>query len=175
MNDWDNITKQELQELYTKLTDKQIAEFFNVTVGKVRYKRNKYHITLKTNAYNEFLDQNSELSQKLNTASKDRLIAADLDVIAKALTHYIFRNGPIEDMHANNQLSQNDMKTLNKFMVNKLSGLIFKMRNNEWIQIELLFERLKSYGTHWDKAVPDTDDFESSWKEFQDSIHDKLF
>ena len=36
------------------------------------------------------------------------------------MTHYAFRNGPVEDMHANGQLSQQDMKTLNKYMVNRI-------------------------------------------------------
>ena len=172
MKDWSKITREELIELHKSMTDRQIAEYFNIAVGKVRYKRNKYGITLKNDIYNEFSDQNSELFQKLNADSKERLLGADLDVIAKALTHYIFRNGPVEDMHTNGQFSQSDMKILNKYMVNKLAGLIYKMRNNEWLQIELPFDYFKLYGTDWDKAVPDTEDFEVSWKSFQKSIFD---
>jgi hypothetical protein len=30
--------------------------------------------------------------------------------------HFAFRNGPVEDIHANNRLSESDMKTLNKYI-----------------------------------------------------------
>ncbi|WP_367666376.1 hypothetical protein [Clostridium sp.] len=48
----------------------------------------------------------------------------DLDIIHKlsvVTAHYAYRNGPIEDMHSDGKLSENDMKELNKFVVNKLA------------------------------------------------------
>lgn len=56
-----------------------------------------------------------ELSKDSKLNSDYRKILLDrnnIDVISKAITHFIFRNGPIENMHANNQLSQDDMKIL---------------------------------------------------------------
>lgn len=54
------------------------------------------------------------------------MVSDNLTMISKAITHFSFRNGPIEDMHASpkNQISQDDMKTLNKFMVNRLRVLL---------------------------------------------------
>jgi hypothetical protein len=48
----------------------------------------------------------------------------DIDIAARGLTNFIFREGPIEDMHSNNQLSQDDMKQLNIFMVNRLAFIL---------------------------------------------------
>lgn len=48
----------------------------------------------------------------------------DPDIIHKlsvVTTHYAYRNGPVEDMHADGKLSENDMKELNKFIVNRLA------------------------------------------------------
>ena len=60
---------------------------------------------------------------KLNSDSRERLLRREnIDAISKAITHFIFRNGPVEDMHTNNQLSEKDMKTLNKYMVNRIAG-----------------------------------------------------
>lgn len=40
----------------------------------------------------------------------------DVDLFARFVVHYCFRNGQLEDMHAQGKLSQEDMKTLNKFL-----------------------------------------------------------
>ena len=40
----------------------------------------------------------------------------DVDLFARFVVHYCFRNGPLEDMHAQGKLSLEDMKTLNKFL-----------------------------------------------------------
>ena len=45
--------------------------------------------------------------------------------VAKRLAVYAFRNGPIEDLHANGQLSDEDMKTLNKYMVDRLAEYLY--------------------------------------------------
>ena len=95
----------------------------------------------------------------------------NIDYISKALTHYIFRNGPVEDMHANHQLSQEDMKTLNKYMVNKLAGLIKMIYDGEWMKIELLLNFFKRYGHDWDKAEIDISDFELIFKNELEKIN----
>lgn len=102
------------------------------------------------------MEQNSELFEKLNLDSKERLLKREnIDAISKAITHFIFRNGPVEDMHANNQLSENDMKTINKYMVNRIAGLLTAIEDNNWLQLELLFSYYRLFGTEWDKAEPD--------------------
>jgi len=48
----------------------------------------------------------------------------DTDIIHKlsvVTTHYVFRNGPVENMHADGKLSDNAMMKLNKFLVNRLA------------------------------------------------------
>ena len=49
-----------------------------------------------------------------------QLNAYDISDLAKAITVEVFRNGPVEDMHAAGKLSEEDMKTLNKYMVSEL-------------------------------------------------------
>jgi len=44
-----------------------------------------------------------------------------INFISKSLTVYAFRNGPVEDMHAEGKLSEEDMQILNKYMVEKLA------------------------------------------------------
>lgn len=52
---WDDITESELKKLYydEELTDRQIANKFGVTEGKVTYKRRKFGITIKNLVYQE--------------------------------------------------------------------------------------------------------------------------
>ena len=69
----------------------------------------------------------------------------NIDTISIALTHYLFRNGPVEDMHSEGKLSQEDMKTLNKFMVNRIAGLLQIINKEEWLKIELLLDYYNTY------------------------------
>ena len=105
------------------------------------------------------MEQNSELFEKLNSDSKERLLKREnIDIISKAITHFIFRNGPVEDMHANHQLSEKDMKTLNKYMVNRIAGLLTTIADNNWLQLEQLLAYYGIFGSGWDKAEPDMEE-----------------
>ena len=163
--DWDNISKEQLENLFINenLPNIFIAELYDVNPNKVRNKRNKWDIKINSSKYimKKFQNENSDLFEILNKASKERIIKKEnIDIISKALTHYIFRNGPVEDMHANKQLSQNDMKTLNKYMVNKLAGILSLALNGEWFKLEVLLNFLSLYGRDWDKAEIDTKDID---------------
>ena len=79
----------------------------------------------------------------------------EIDAISKAVTHYAFSYGPVEDMHANGQLSQQDMKTLNKYMVNRIAGLLAAAMDGSWLQLEQLFSYYRFFGGDWDAAEPD--------------------
>lgn len=79
----------------------------------------------------------------------------NIDGLAKALTHLIFRNGPVEDLCADGNLLDNDMKTLNQYMVNRLAGILCSLHENRWLQLELLHSHLQQYGYDWGTAEPD--------------------
>jgi len=78
----------------------------------------------------------------------------NINVISKAITHFTFRNGPVEDMHAypNNQLSEEDMKILNKFMVNRLAHVFTLIIEERWIEFDFLIKTYGMYGHDWDEA-----------------------
>lgn len=162
---WNDITDEDLKRLYydKNLSDREIADLFGVTKSKVAYKRNKLGITLKNKTYQEFVEQNRELFEELNLKSRERLLKREnIDAISKAITHFAFRNGPVEDMHANNQLSEDDMKTLNKYMVNRIAGLLTAIADNNWLQLELLLSYYRLFGTDWDEAEPDMEEINSA-------------
>lgn len=161
--EWNNITKEELEELFKKESDTIIAELYGVSNSQVKYKRNKWNIKLRNYAIDNFFnsDECKNLLKNLNQKSKERLLNKDnIDVASIALTHYLFRNGPVEDMHSEGKLSQGDMKILNKFMVNRISGLLTTINAGEWSKIELLLDFYKNFGSEWDKPIPDTEEIE---------------
>ncbi len=166
---WDDITKEQLEKLFIDehISNNMIANLYNIEGGKVISKRNKWGI--KQNSakyfYKRFEENNLEIFKNLNQDSKDRLFNIDnIDWISKALTHYVFRNGPVEDMHANHQLSQEDMKTLNKYMVNKIAGLLKLVNDGHWLKIELMLIALKNYGVEWDPCEYDTKEIDMVFK-----------
>ena len=146
--DWDSITKEELENLFEEHSDSIIAELYDITKSQVTSKRRKWDIKLYNYAIKKFLndDTNKDIFINLNKNSKERLLnTKNIDNISIALTHYLFRNGPVEDMHSNGKLSQNDMKTLNKFMVNRIDGLLQTINKGEWLKLELLLDYYNTY------------------------------
>lgn len=93
----------------------------------------------------------------VNAQYREHLDGWSADQIAKAITHFAFRNGPVEDMHASpkNQLSQQDMKTLNKFMHNRLTYVVQLVAEHRWTELAMLLECYRYSGTGWDPAEPD--------------------
>ena len=83
-----------------------------------------------------------------------------LEQLSHALTHYCFRNGPVEDMHAhpNNQLSDSDMKTLNKFCNDKIFTFLTMMKENKVAQLSEIIEFGLQCGNNWDKPEYREDD-----------------
>ena len=60
--------------------------------------------------------------------------------LAVALTIFCFRNGAIEGMHATEKLSDGDMKTLNKFMVEKIGFLLHLFKIGHYLAIDDVLE-----------------------------------
>ena len=144
--DWDSITKEELEALFETCSDSMIAELYDITKSQVTSKRRKWDIKLYNYAIKKFSDDDKILFKNLNQNSKNRLLnEKNIDAIAISLTHYLFRNGPVEDMHRDGKLSQNDMKTLNKFMVNRFAGLLQTIDKGEWLKLELLLNYYNKY------------------------------
>jgi hypothetical protein len=47
------------------------------------------------------------------------------------------------------------MKTLNKFMVNRLAYLLQLIKENRWLELEFVIEQNSIFGRNWDNAEPD--------------------
>lgn len=172
--EWEQVDKRELERLYydENLSDAAIANRFGVTKYAVQKKRKLYHISMQIHSIDTALQEqpgladglyqkevsnilDPELLAALNQRAKERFIRPEnIDTLAKALTHYIFRLGPVENMHANKQLSQKDMKTLNQYMVNHLAWVLTRAFEGDWLRLELLFGAMSRYGTDWDPADP---------------------
>lgn len=109
----------------------------------------------------EFMKQQGELFDNLNLDSKKRLLKKEnIDKISKAITQFIFINGPIKDIYSEEKISQNDMKILNKFMVNRIAGLLTAIGDNSWLKLELLLHYYKIYGSDCDEAEPDMEELD---------------
>lgn len=105
----------------------------------------------KYNTLYDILDE-SEFEEE----AFDELIShTDHHKIQRGLVHFLFRNGPIEDMHSNGQLSQEDMKILNKHMMNRMAYVVDLLMNQKWYELAFLIDNAGEYGTMWDEAKPD--------------------
>lgn len=162
---WDDITKAELTELAKELTDRMIADKYGVTVGQVRYKRKKYGITMYDLACQAALQEGIVGRRNIKeSAAKDWLLdRKHIDPLAKALTQYAFRSGPVENMHAEGRITDEDMKMLNQFMVNRLAGLLQKALDGAWEEIADVLDRYITFSRGWDSAIPDMTEFKEKF------------
>ena len=95
------------------------------------------------------------ITQKmLESIPKERL----LNTFAKGAAYFSFRGGPVEDMHVNGKLTDEDMEVLNKYMVDKL-GILFKLLlDGKNMDAYMLALSNTIFCSHWDN--PDVSDLE---------------
>ncbi|SHI42212.1 hypothetical protein [Desulfofundulus thermosubterraneus] len=147
--DFESLSPEQLKQLWwdERVSDRLIAELFDVPRSRVRTRRQRLGMRFHEMCWSEFL---LELSAK--PGNKDFLTS-----VAKAVTHFAFRNGPVEDLHANGQLSQQDMKILNKFMVNRLAYVFHLIFTGQWEKFfYLVAAHDLIFGHDWDD--PELDD-----------------
>lgn len=151
---WDNVSKEQLEKLFYEdsISDGLIAELYNVSKSKVRSKRYKYDIKWgSTSHYKNIYKDVMKDKQDIENRSKEYFCNKDnINEISRVITHYIFRLGPIEKMHADGGLSQEDMKILNKFMMNRIGTILKIALDGEWTKLLIMVEYLKKYGSDWD-------------------------
>ena len=82
-----------------------------------------------------------------------------IDMLSKGITQFAFRSGPIEEMHARNKLTQKDMKTLNKFMANRIAGLLTTISNGDILNVLKVLTFYASLSSDWDSCKPDSEEF----------------
>ena len=82
-----------------------------------------------------------------------------IDMLSKGITQYAFRSGPVEDMHARNKLTQKDMKALNKFMVNRIAGLLTAISKGDIANALKVLTFYASLSSDWDTCKPDIEEF----------------
>ncbi|WP_252254122.1 hypothetical protein [Clostridium sp. ZBS12] len=61
--------------------------------------------------------------------------------------HSMFRNGPVEDMHADGKLSDNDMMNINKFLVNRMAYVFTLLLDSK--KLECIKEHCNNEDVDW--------------------------
>ncbi|MDL2219194.1 hypothetical protein LJC04_02480 [Ruminococcaceae bacterium OttesenSCG-928-O06] len=84
----------------------------------------------------------------------DFLLNDNINDASRALTHMVFKNGVVEELHTAGKLSEDDMTRLNKDVQNRIAGLLEAFKCKEYKQLLLLYTASKLYGSNWDKCEP---------------------
>ena len=82
-----------------------------------------------------------------------------IDMLSKGITQFAFRSGPVEEMYAENKLTQNDMEFLNKFTTNCIAGLLQTIFNGDVAKVLKVLTFYASLSFDWDSVKPDTEEF----------------
>ena len=90
---------------------------------------------------------------------KTKLDFKTIDMLSKGITQFAFRSGPVEKMHTKNKLTQNDMEILNKFMTNRIAGLLQTVFNGDVEKALKVLTFYASLSSDWDKINPDIEEF----------------
>ena len=82
-----------------------------------------------------------------------------IDMLSKGITQFVFCCGPAEEMHSRGKLTQTDMKTLNKFMTNRIAVLLTTILNGDVAKVLKVLTFYASLSSDWDSCKPDTEEF----------------
>lgn len=82
-----------------------------------------------------------------------------IDMLSKGITQFAFRSGPVEKMHSRGKLTQKDMETLNKYMANRIAGLLQTVFNGDVAKALKVLTFYASLSTDWATIKPDTEEF----------------
>ena len=93
-------------------------------------------------------------SLDISFLQEDVLTKEKIDEIAKGVAVDAFRNGIVEDMHSKGQLSNDDMKALNKYMVDRIARTLTLIKNGEWNKLFAEIKLNSMYASDWDEANP---------------------
>ena len=102
--------------------------------------------------------------------------------MSRKIVHFIFRNGIVEDMHAGkfsvhryndipegtpidiiSQLSDADMKALNKYMMDRVGYLLHLVQNADYSKLHYLLQAHDEEDADWD--MPSIDEIEKETQE----------
>lgn len=134
--------------------DAVIADLYTVPTSAVTRLRRKRGIDQKRMLLESFLADPRRNAESLATLKDPQM----LPEIAKAAAHIVFRNGPVEDMHAAGKLSENDMMILNKFCANRFAYLLQLLMEEHWTELGMLLGHTSMvFGHDWDDPQPDDD------------------
>lgn len=167
---WEDISEEQLRKLYVdnRIPSILISRLYGIKQSQVDYKRKKFGIKFMEIIANDFIDNVPKVTNdSMKTIFFNNF---DIDKFSKIITHYAFRNGPVEDMHSEGKLSENDMMVLNKYMVNRTAGILQLIKDKQWFKLVGLMNLYGIYGADWDKAEPDTKELDTCLKLIRQSI-----
>jgi len=154
---WENVIREQLKHLLVDkdMTSAAIADGFGISVSKVQYKRKKYGLTSAYVMFEKFTKgDDKELVDSINEIAKDWFLDAEnIDAIAKSITNYVFRQGPVENIHTTGKpITDCDMKAINIYMVNHIAGLLACAVDGNWVKLRLLVDYFNKGKSEWEPA-----------------------
>ncbi|NLM20904.1 MAG: hypothetical protein GX207_04050 [Peptococcaceae bacterium] len=127
--------------------------------SKIFYRPRKLGRTIKNAILDEFLFARSERAEKKNLEVKDEILKSEnLNMISTAIMHFVFQSGPVKGMLTSRQrqLSEEELKILDKFMVNRLAYVFKLIIEGRWIEFDFLVRSIyEIFGQEWDEIKPD--------------------
>lgn len=147
-----------LYMLYTDpdLTDAKLAKMLSTSVKDVKQYRDECSLNDTRLMVLQSHKNRKGPMEKTDKSSKAKFLTKEYtDKLPVALTHHLFRNGPVEDMHQEGKLSEDDMKTLNKHMTNQVATLVYMAETGMWSELMLLLKWVGIYGKLWDEPEVD--------------------
>lgn len=98
-----------------------------------------------------------ELWNELNLTKQEfkKVMKLSIAEEAKSLVADCFRNGPLEDLHAKSKISQEEMKELMKYAVNRMFYWLWLKENSNFLYNIKLKTNHLIYSSGWDE--PDID------------------
>lgn len=162
---WEDITRDELGELYANAISKQsIADIYNIEKKEVEKKLKKFGLTWRYCLVKYKYTKRLEEEPITDLLDKD-----NIGRFSKVLTKYLYRNGPVEDLHCDYHIPQEKMKEINIFTANRIAGILDIIMDKDFQKL-LLFLVDYAVEDYWEEPVPDREYIDLHYENYQRRI-----
>lgn len=107
---------------------------------------------------------------------ENNIPAEHIEKIAKASTYFIFRNGPVKELHKNDVITDEQMKEMQVYMQNHLAYLYnVLLEENDLKKFDLIITTMnKFYVSDEEKITLDDEGFETFYKKLFPTVKSEI-
>ena len=83
----------------------------------------------------------------------------EVDIIAKALTNYLYYYGPMNTIAQKYNITEKDIQEINQYTANRIAGLLLLYLSNDYQRINDIANKYNINNEHIQEAIPEIEGY----------------